>query len=156
MSHVVAYPGLVVTDLKVLAEVAEELGLELVQAQTYKWFGSWVKDYHKDDAAYKLGIDPEKYGHCDGYKLKIKGDNSAYEIGLHKDPAGSEGYVLVYDFYGHQGQALRNKIGMKGEKIKQGYTLALAKKQMQKKGFRVTGQKTLENGKVQLKMQRGV
>lgn len=156
MSHVTCYPGLVITDLNVLKEVGAELGLELVEAKTYKWYGRWMNDYSAEDAAYKLGIPTEDYGKATGgYKLKLKDNNHAYEIGLHKDPAGSGGFVLVYDFFGGQGKALQNVIGEKGEKIKQAYSLALAKKKMVQKGFRVTGQKTLDNGKIQLKMQRG-
>ena len=146
---------MVITDLDVLRQVGAELGLELVEDTTYKWYGRWVKDYNADDAAYKHGISPENYGKCDGWKLRIKDNPSAYEIGLHKNPNG-EGFVLVYDFYGTPGHALREKIGEKGEKIKQGYSLALAKKHLTKKGFKVVGQQTTEDGKkVRLQLQRG-
>lgn len=155
MSHVVAYPSLVITDLDVLAQVAESIGLKLVEGTTYKWYGRWMNDFHAGDAAYKLGIKPSDYGKCDGFKLVIPGDPSAYEIGLHKDPAGSDGYVLVYDFFG-PGQKLKELIGEKGEQLKQNYTLALSEKQMKAKGFRVAEKKALPNGKVMLKMQRGV
>ncbi len=132
------------------------MGLEMVEAQTYHWYGRWMNDWHTDEAAYKLGIKPEDYGKCNGgFKLKLKDDNNAYEIGVHKHPGG-EGYCLVYDLYGHKGKALQNVIGDKGQNIKQGYSLALTKKVMSKKGFRVVETKKLDNGKIQLKMQKGV
>jgi hypothetical protein len=156
VSHVTAFPGLVITDLQTLREVAASLGLEMVEATTYRWYGRWMNDWHTDEAAYKLGIKPEEYGHCNGgYKLVIPGDTTGYEIGVHKHPEGA-GYCLVYDLYGHKGKALQAKIGEKGERLKQNYTLALAQKKMAQKGFRVVGTTKLANGSVQLKMQRGV
>lgn len=153
MSHVICYANLAVTALDVLRSVAEEVGLELVEATTYKWYGSWVNDYSKEDAAYKLGIKPEQYGKCDGWKLRLKNNPNAYEIGLHKNPNGP-GYVLVYDFYGAQGGALKQAIGGSGEKIKQAYVAALTKKQLKAKGFRVVEDKKLDNGKQRIRLQR--
>lgn len=153
MSHVICYANLAITDLDVLRQVAEEVGMELVEATTYKWYGSWVNDYSKEDAAYKLGIQPEQYGKCDGWKLKLKNNPGAYEIGLHKNPNGP-GYVLVYDFYGVHGQALKKAIGGSGENVKQAYVAELTKKQLKAKGFKVVEDKKLENGKQRVRLQR--
>ena len=55
----------IIKDIDTLVEEAEKLGLEFHEGQTtYKWYGQWIRDYHADDAAYKHGIDPKKYGTC--------------------------------------------------------------------------------------------
>ena len=72
-----------------------------MEGQTrHKWWNSWANDYDKDNAAYKLGIDPKVYGKY-LYAIRMKGNPDAYEIGVVKNPKG-EGYVLVFDFFAQQ------------------------------------------------------
>jgi hypothetical protein len=155
MSHVVSV-DLIIKDLDVLREVADSIGLELVEATTYNWYSTWVRDYHKEDAAYKHGIKPEDYGKCDGWKLKIKGGSSSdYEIGLHKT-AGDEGFTLVYDFYG-SGRKLKEILGEQGEHLKQNYALRVAEKSLKKKDMRAVGEpELLPDGRMRLVMKRGM
>lgn len=147
MSHVSCI-DVVIKDLDSLQSTAKELGLEFIENQkTYMWFGKWVKDYHSADAAYKHGIDPNNYGKCE-HVLKIKGDNTAYEIGVVKKADGT--YSLIWDFWGPQGDKLRKIIGNKGEKLLQGYSKEVAVKQLAKKGFKVQKVEKLENGKLKV------
>src|SRR6266576_2837582 len=96
MSHA-ATVEIELKDLESLAKAAEQLGLEFRQGQkTYKWYGRWVDDYHGEDAAYKNGIKPEEYGKCE-HALRVKGNDSAYEVGVVKKPNGTWG--LIWDFY---------------------------------------------------------
>jgi len=101
MSHVVGIKT-VVKDLGALKKAAEAMGLEWREGQTtHKWWGRWVDDYAESNAAYRLGIDPKEYGKC-LHAIAMKGRPDAYEIGVVKNPKG-EGYVLVFDFFGQQG-----------------------------------------------------
>jgi hypothetical protein len=146
MSHVSCI-NVDVKDLDALNEVAKELGLELVRNQSnYKWYGTFVNDYHGNDAAYKHGLKPEMYGKCE-HALRIPGDSAAYEIGVVKT---KNGYKLVWDFYGTQGGKLRKRIGEKGEKLLQGYAKEVAVKALAKKGFKVQKIEKVVNGAMKI------
>jgi hypothetical protein len=122
MSHVAAL-SMQVKSLSALKKAALACGLELVEGQTtYRWYGRWVQDYHGENAAYKLGIDPKNYGKCD-HAIRIPGNAKAYEIGVVKSPNG-EGYELVWDFW-QGGYGLEAKIGSDGEKLRKEYVKAV-------------------------------
>lgn len=113
MSHVVA-GKVVITDMECLQRALKRFpNLEWRQSQKkFGWYGRWVNDYAKEDAAYKLGIDTDQYGTCD-HAIHMKG--VSYEIGLVKRKDGT-GWSLVWDFYG-QGQEISQYIGVGGEKL---------------------------------------
>lgn len=83
----------------------------------YAWFGKWVGDYSKEDAAYKLGIDPEDYGKCE-HAIRVEG--SSYEIGVMKRKDGN-GYSLVWDFFA-TGRNINKVIGDGAEKLMTEYS----------------------------------
>lgn len=102
----------------------EHLNLEFREGQTtYRWFGTWVKDYHADDAAYKNGIDPKDFGKCE-HAIGIPGDHTSYEIGVVKNPH-EEGYLLVLDFYG-SGKNLAKLVGQDCKRLAQEYAAQVA------------------------------
>jgi hypothetical protein len=147
MSHV-SCVNVEIKDLNALKRAAEELGLEFVEGQkTYKWYGVWVNDYHKEDAAYRHGIDPKDYGKCE-HALRIPGDKTAYEVGVVKVADGT--FKLIWDFYGGPGGKLRKLIGNKGELLLQGYSKEVATKTLAKKGFKVLKTEKLSNGQLKV------
>lgn len=152
MSHV-ASVQLVIKDLGALAQAAEKLGMELVLGQTnYKWYGRWVNDYDAQDAAYRQGLKTEDYGKCE-HVVRVKGNPSAYEIGVVKNPDG-DGYRLVWDFYGGCGQALLAKAGPNCGWLADEYGAAVATKHYAKLGKKVT-RKELGNHRFQLRVAAG-
>ena len=137
MSHVVDC-NIVIKDLEAFKAACEELGMEFrLNQKTWKWYGQWVNDYDAQDAAYKAGIKPEDYGKC-VHAAAVKGDSSAYELGLVKNPKG-EGFLLVFDFFGTEGRALQEKIGKNASKLKSEYGLKLLEKTAKKRGYKVEG-----------------
>lgn len=107
MSHVVTSP-VIITSLACLKRAVASFGkLHWCEGQkTHRWYGRWVKDYHMDDAAYKLGIDPKTYGKCE-HAIRVDGSN--YDIGVVKRKDG-KGYSLVWDFFG-TGRQINEVIG---------------------------------------------
>lgn len=141
MSHI-ANVKMEIKDLSVLAEVCEKLGLELVKGQTtYKWYGKFMNDY-----PLPVGVKVSDLGKCD-HVLRVKGNNQAYEVGVRK--VGS-GYQLIWDFWS-RGLGLLDKIGDTGNKIKQGYTIAMIKRQAKARGLTVS-EKVQDNGSVKLEL----
>jgi hypothetical protein len=134
MSHV-ACVDIVIKDLEALKIACERLGWQLVKgAKTYEWYGRWVNDYDKADAAYKHGVKTEDYGKCD-HKIKIPGVK--YEIGLMEQPDKS--YKAIFDFYSHE---LKEAVGGQScPKLKQLYGVEKTKLECIKKGFKVAEQK---------------
>ena len=114
MSHVVA-SGVIITDIDCLrAAVAKVKGLKWKENQkSWKWYGTWVNDYNKADAAYKLGIDTRDYGKCDH---AISVDGSDYEIGIMKRTDG-KGWSPVFDFFGSNGHRIQAVVGDGCEKL---------------------------------------
>lgn len=125
-----------IQDLDALAKAASLFGCELVKQPTYKWWGKWVNDYDKTDAAYKHGIKPEDYGKCE-YALRVIGDPEAYEVGIVRRPDGNPGWVPVWDFYGDKGRRLQAAIGDKGITLRQEYAMQVGMKRMAREGWRV-------------------
>ena len=143
MSHV-STVDLEVRDLKALAEAAEKLGLELVEQKTYHWFGQHVGDYPLPE-----GFSEKDLGKCD-LALRVKDGKKKpkpYEIGV---VAKDGGYTLLYDFF-QGGYGLMQKVSTDGQSLnllKQEYATAVARRELQRKGFRV--REVRENGKVRL------
>lgn len=133
MSHV-ADVELEVNDLGCLREAAKSLGLELVEQDTYKWFGRHVGDYPMPK-----GFTQADLGKCE-YAIRIPGNSRAYEVGVMKRKDGKPGYQLLWDFWAG-GYGLQDAIGKDGGLLKQSYTVMRAKKEMLRKGYRVTTKK---------------
>lgn len=134
MSHV-AEMELEIKSLEALEVACKRLGLELVKGQkTYKWWGHSVGDY-----PLPAGFTEADLGKCE-HAIRIPGDKRAYEIGVTKRRDGKPGYALLWDFYAG-GYGLEAKIGPGGGLLKQSYSIQVAKKQMMRKGFRVTEKK---------------
>jgi hypothetical protein len=137
MSHVVAHPEICFGDLEALSSACEELGLEFRPGQkTWKYWGSWANDYHEGDAAYKAGIDPKDYGKG-VHAIAVKGDDTAYEVGLVPSPKGDGTFMPIYDFYGEYGKRMYNKTGKKLEKLNGKYAEHAIRNQAQKQGHAV-------------------
>lgn len=144
MSHVVAIETKL-TDLAAIRDACLAMGWEFLEDQkTFKWFGSWVDDYHASDAAYQLGIDPKDYGKCD-HAIRVPG--AQYTIGLLKR---EDGYTPVWDFYGSGGlQGIRAENGMGG--FMQRYAAEKAKRELRHKGYSPV-ERRLDNGKIEIKV----
>jgi hypothetical protein len=143
MSHMAAI-DLEIRDLDALKEACQHLGLTLVLGQTtWKWWGSWVNDFHAKEAAFHFGIKPDEYGRCADHVLKVVGDEGAYEVGVVRRRDGKPGWILVYDFYGSAGEKvtkLLQGVDEKGQfdragKLKQYYAACVAAKVQRQKGF---------------------
>jgi hypothetical protein len=146
MSHVAAI-DMVVKDLSALKAACPHLGLEFRENQcNHKWYGRWVDDYHGGDAAFKFGVDPANYGQCH-HAIGIPGNDKAYEVGVIAQPDGT--YKLVWDFFAN-GYGLLEKIGRKGELLKQRYALEVTAKVLAKKGLKVVSTEPAKNGKLRV------
>lgn len=145
MSHV-ATVKVKVKDLDALRVAAESLGMELRVGQTtHRWYGKWVNDYHGEDAAFRHGIDPKTYGKC-AHAVAVKGNASAYEIGLVAQPDGS--YALAWDFFAG-GYGLEKVAGKKCGNLVRAYVAEVNRKTLARQGYRVAGTRTLANGSVE-------
>lgn len=133
MSHV-AEMELEVNDLGCLIQAAQALGLECVQKASYKWYGRSVGDY-----PLPAGVKAEDLGKCD-YAISIPGNARAYEVGVVKRRDGKPGYTLLWDFW-QGGFGLEEAIGKDGGLLQQSYAVMRAKKEMLRKGYRVTTSK---------------
>ena len=151
MSHVTTIE-LEITDLDALAKAAEACGCELVRNQkTYKWWGS-----HVGDLPLPQGFKASDLGKCE-HAIRVKGDSKAYEIGVAQKPGAKPGtYTMLYDFYGG-GRGLMKHVANDAKhenvgKLLQSYSTQVAKRELARKGFRVT--ETVQNGKVVLRATR--
>jgi hypothetical protein len=105
MSHVVVV-GLKIKNLEALAEAAASCGLEYKpQENHWRWYARFLNDWHGDNAAYKHGIDPKRYGTADAGILYNK--DGKYDAGVYK--VGEGEYTIVYDFY-NGGEGLVKKL----------------------------------------------
>ena len=148
MSHVVTI-DVQVKNLEALKAAAAECGLEFREGQTtYKWYGSWVRDYNAQDAAYRHGVAPERYGKDAAHALGVPNNSNAYEIGVVPLPDAS-GYTLVWDNWcgGHGLQAL---IGQNADKLKAAYSKHNLLAAFRQGGFTVTKQKVLADGRLHI------
>jgi hypothetical protein len=92
MSHITEM-DLVIEDEGCLRAAALEIGLEVREKKTYRWFGRYV-----GDSTLPEGIDVGQLGTCE-FALGIPGDDKAYEVGVVKRRDG-QGYTLLYDYWG--------------------------------------------------------
>ena len=136
MSHV-ANVEIVVNDLEALKLAAADCGLIFKENQkTFRWYGRFINDYSKSDAAYKHGIKPEDYGKC-LHAISIPGNAHAYEVGVVANPNGN-GCVLIWDFYAG-GNGLQQHLGGPNDcdKLMNAYSKHVVIKQAQIQGFQV-------------------
>jgi hypothetical protein len=131
MSHV-ADLEMDIKDLDALEKAGKKLGLVFEKDfKNYKWFGESVGDY-----PLPAGFSEADLGKCD-HVLRIPNSPGSYEIGVVKRRDGKPGYQLLWDFW-QGGYGLQDKIGKDGGLLKQAYSLEVAKKQMLRKGYRVS------------------
>jgi len=141
MSHV-ADMGLEIHSLDALKEACKLLGLEFCENQTtFRWYGQHVGDW-----PLPAGFKKQDMGKC-LHVIKIPNNSQAYQVGVAKNPLGP-GYSLLWDFWAG-GYGLQEKIGANGILLKQAYTMARTKKELEKKGYR-TLMKKKQNGTMRL------
>ena len=146
MSHV-AKIEIEIKDLGALRSAAEKIGMELVEGQkAYRWYGRSVGDTKLPD-----GFTAAELGTCE-HALRVKGNPSAYEIGVVARRDGGAGYTLLWDSWAG-GYGLVEKVGAKAEKLKQAYGVAVATRVALRAGYRVVGTMTRADGRVELKLQ---
>lgn len=150
MSHV-ADVQLQVLDLTALKAAVEAAGCQFIEGQTtHRWYGRFLNDWRDERAAVNRR-DPATFGKC-LHAIKVPGVN--YEIGVVEHVSG-KGYDLVYDNFGssgqHDGQKLEQKFGGAGlPLLKQGYATSVSRRELARKGYRVTEVKQ-PNGTIVLK-----
>lgn len=128
MSHVVGM-GMRFRSLECLVRAGEECEMELIQDSNYKWFGSFVGDSPLPD-----GFTKDELGKC-VYKLRVKGNANAYEVGVVRSKTHPGEWELLFDFW-QGGYGLIEKIGEGGKKLKQAYTLNIGERHARKLGLR--------------------
>lgn len=152
MSHITTV-SVVIKDLEALRAAAESLGLEMVKADKYKWYGRVVGK----DPGQIHGIPTADLGQCE-YALRVKGaDKSTYEIGVARRRDGVEGWTLLYDYW-MGGFGLMEKIGNpnpdnreragqidNADKLVQGYSTEVARRKLVGQGFRVATSRNDKN-----------
>lgn len=150
MSHVVSMTDFSILDLDSLATAAESLGMKLVRdARAYRWWGRHVGDYPLPE-----GFTREDMGRCD-HVLRIKGNSTAYEVGVVRRRDGKPGYALVWDFYAG-GKGLQKMIGdgpKDCNRLRRAYSVAVTTKAARRQGFRVQ-QQARDGGGVRLVVMR--
>lgn len=140
MSHV-AEIELDIKDEDCLRAAAIEIGLEVREKNTYKWYGRHVGDYPVPE-----GFTIEDLGKCD-FALGIPGNTEAYEIGVVRRP---DGIKMVWDFWAG-GHGLLNAIGgKKGERLCQEYGVQVAIKEAKRLGAKYISRELNENGEVEI------
>lgn len=143
MSHITEME-LLVEDADCLKSAAVEIGLEVRDKRTYKWFGRYV-----GDSTLPAGVDVSQLGTCE-FALGIPGDESAYEVGVVKRRDGL-GYTLLYDYWG-PGRKMEAALGGRtGDRIRQEYALQVGIKDFKRQGLRVSRHRNEETGEVMLK-----
>jgi len=149
MSHV-ARISTIINDLDCLEKACLECGLVLNRGQsTYKWYGSYQRDYHEEDAAYLHGIKTEDYGKCADHAISVPGNTGAYEVGVVKNPDG-EGWVLIWDFYAG-GHGLQKMLGgsKDANKLLNSYSKEVILAKADELGFVYDWEKD-ENGEIEI------
>jgi len=146
MSHV-ANVEVEINDLTALKTACGKLGLTFLEGKrTYKWFDRYLADSDVGRQTVEDGFKPEDFGKGE-HAIKVPG--SEYEVGVVKNPTGN-GYRLIYDEYGSQGQAITKRLGGRQlTKLKTEYGVARATRHLQRSGYRVV-RRVLANGTVKL------
>lgn len=125
MSHVTT-GTLKITDLDALAEAAAQCGLVLRRGQrTWRWYGRWMNDYHGAHAAVDQGFSAAQFGTGEHALVLADPTQGRYDIGVVRARDGN-GYELLYDSYGPDGQALERAAGPQLSRLKQEYAAAVA------------------------------
>lgn len=137
MSHVSTLK-LRVKFLNELNLAGQDLGMELIPAHQFKWYGQHVGDYPLPE-----GFTKEEMGKC-AYVLRIKGNDRAYEVGVVPSKIHKGEYELMWDFW-QGGFGLQEVIGENGNKLKQKYAEIVSTKYLRKLGMRVTRSVTADN-----------
>lgn len=145
MSHVSAIT-LRIKDLRALLESADELGLEQLMTETYKWYGRSVGDTPLPE-----GYTEAELGKC-LFALGVKGNKDAYQIGVVQSKVHPGEYEMMLDSW-QGGFGLMEKIGTDGNLLRQRYAEKVTTKQLRKQGLRVTRSVT-DDGKVVLRGRR--
>lgn len=96
------------------------------------------------------GMTAEDLGKC-SHVLRVKGNSSAYEIGVVRRRDGRPGFSLVFDFWGSNGRALEQKAGSKCGALLQEYSAAVVTKNA--RGYSVTRERAAD-GTLRLTLQR--
>jgi hypothetical protein len=137
------------TSQEALAAACEELGCTYSPDQTdWNYYGEWLGDYRKPDAAYRHGIDPKDYGKNAKGVISLKGDKSSYEVGLYPHPSG-QGLMPVYDFFGTQGRKIQHALGDKLEKLRKAYAEYGIRQQCRSRGYSIQ-KKVTADGHIQM------
>jgi hypothetical protein len=140
-----------VRDLDLLEQaVAAIPALEFRRDQrTFRWFEQFM-----GDSTPPKGRDPKDYGKC-AHAIALKGDRSAYEIGVVPAIDG-DGFDLMVDTWG-QRKLLAAIGGPSAQRIQQEYKYASALRAHEvstaRRGFR-SERETLPNGTVRLVLER--
>ena len=156
MSHV-AVIKTEVKSLDALKAACKKMGLEFREGKTtYRWYGTWVRDYGQDDAAYLNGVPPEDYGKNSEHAIGIPGNSTSYEIGVvkNRDSDGNElpGWKLVWDFWAG-GKGLDKYVGgADAGKLVAQYSVEALKEEAILQGYAVT-EGVDEQGNIQLEME---
>ena len=147
MSHVTAIRTVPIKDKQAITAAVQELGGEIIEKNTYKWYGRSVGDY-----PLPKGIKKEDLGKCE-FVAKFPGIN--YEVGFAK-VEGEEGLFPLYDFWGssgeHDGMKLQKVIGDGAGKLMQKYSTHAAINAATAQGYTVMGQTTDKEGNVHLEL----
>jgi len=137
------------TSREALAAACEELGCTYSPDQAnWRYYGAWLDDYKKANAAYRHGIDPKDYGKNAQGVISLKGDASSYEVGLYPHPSG-QGLMPVYDFFGMEGRKIQEKLGENLEKLRGVYARHAIQRQAKFGGYSIT-RKAHQAGQVRL------
>lgn len=124
MSHITTI-AMQIKDLKSLAKAATRLGLEFREGQrTQRYYAN-------------------KTNPCD-HAIAIPGNSTAYEIGVIADKDGT--YTLAFDDFSG-GKGMMEIVGKACCRLKQAYTVEVAKKKLKAQGYTVT-EKTDANGNI--------
>jgi hypothetical protein len=143
MSHITEM-DLVIEDEGCLRAAALEIGLEVREKKTYRWFGRYV-----GDSTLPEGIDVGQLGTCE-FALGIPGDDKAYEVGVVKRRDG-QGYTLLYDYWG-PGRKIEEVLGGRsGDRIRQEYAVQVGIKDFKRQGLRVSRHVNEATGEVMIK-----
>jgi hypothetical protein len=155
MSHVIRCKDLGLKNLEALKKAAEDLGGKLVEANTYRWYGRYMRDSPLPE-----GIKEEDLGRCN-YKITFPDMPNAYEIGVLQH--GNE-LELLYDYWAG-GYGMCARVGLNNSEPKLGpqkllelYHLRdkemLLSKKMSALGLKSSGLQTSKNGRTYLRLQR--
>jgi hypothetical protein len=165
MSHV-ATIDLEVKDWDALAEAARRIGMDLIRDQkTYRcWFNSWdqkdVEGQLKEvgmtaEDLVPPGFKGEEIGQCE-HAIRVRGNASAYEIGLARRRDGRAGYVLLMEQMQASDDdaiALNNAVGASACNLKREYAFVVARKQAMAQGFTVNEQRQ-QDGSIRLTLRK--